>query len=168
MAGKDIIMVRQKELKRLHVIHKVIAGTLTGKGASELICLSERQVRRIVKRIREEGEQGIVHRSRGKPSNRRLSLTLKERIIDLYKTVYTGFGPTLFTEKLTEAEGIVVSDETVRNWLIHEGEWKKHRKQKARHQWRERKGYYGEMVQSTAPTMTGSKAEVPNVSSWAI
>jgi transposase len=147
MAGKDIIMVRQRELKRLHVIHKVMEGTLTEREASGLISLSARQIRRIVKRIREEGDQGIVHRSRGKPSNRRLSLTLKERIIHLYKTVYTGFGPTLFTEKLTEVEGIAVSDETVRAWLVDEGEWKKHRRQKARHQWRERKGHYGEMIQ---------------------
>lgn len=39
MAGKDIIMVRQKELKRLHIIHKIIEGTLTQKEASELISL---------------------------------------------------------------------------------------------------------------------------------
>ena len=140
-------MVQQKELKRLYVIHKVIEKLLTEKEASVLISLSERQIRRIVKRIREEGDGGIIHRSRGKPSNRELPSTLKERIIHLYKTTYTGFGPTLFSEKLTEVEGITVSDETVRNWLIHEGEWKKHRKQKARHQWRERKGRYGEMVQ---------------------
>lgn len=147
MAEKDIIMVRQRELKRLHVIRKVMEGALTEKEASVLLSLSERQIRRIVKRIREEGDRGILHRSRGKPSNRELSSTLKEKIIHLYRTTYTGFGPTLFTEKLTEAEGITVSDETVRNWLIHEGEWKKHRKQKARHQWRERKHHYGEMVQ---------------------
>jgi transposase len=144
MAGKDIIMVRQKELKRLHVIHKVIEGSLTGGEAFLLISVSERQARRIVKRIREEGDQGIVYRSRGKPSNRTLP---SETIIHLYKTVYTGFGPTLFTEKLTEVEGITVTYETVRNWLIHEGEWKKHRKQKARHQWREREARDGEMVQ---------------------
>ncbi len=43
MAGKDIIMVRQKELKRLHVIHKVIEGELTQGEAAKIISLSERQ-----------------------------------------------------------------------------------------------------------------------------
>lgn len=147
MAEKDIIMVRQKELKRLHVIHKVIEGTLTQKEASGLISLSERQIRRIVTRIAEEGDGGIVHKSRGKPSKRKLSHKLKERIIDLYRTAYTGFGPTLFTEKLEEIEGIRLSDETVRTWLMEEGEWQKHRKRKAHRQWRERKDHYGEMVQ---------------------
>ena len=147
MAGEDIIMVRQKELKRLHVIHKVIEGVLSQKEASELISLSDRQIRRIVARIREEGDGGIIHKSRGKPSKRRLPHKLKEKIIDLYRTTYTGFGPTLFTEKLEEREGITISDETVRTWLIEEGEWKKHRKQKPHHQWRARKDYYGEMIQ---------------------
>ena len=107
MAEKDIIMVRRKELKRLHVIHKVIEGTLTQKDASGLISLSERQIRRIVTRIKEEGDGGIVHKSRGKPSKRKLPHKLKERIIDLYRTTYTGFGPTLFTEKLEEIEEII-------------------------------------------------------------
>lgn len=147
MAGKDIIMVRQKELKRLHVIHKIMEGALTQKEAAELISLSERQIRRIVARIAEEGDTGIVHKSRGKPSKRELAHKLKKKIIELYRTTYAGFGPTLFTEKLVEREGITISDETARTWLIEEGEWKKHRKHKAHRQWRQRKDHYGEMVQ---------------------
>ena len=147
MAEKDSIMVRQKELKRLHVIHAVIEGAITQKDGAKLISLSERQIRRIVRRIQEEGDCGIIHKSRGRPSGRKLSHKLKERIIDLYRTIYAGFGPTLFTEKLREDEDINVSDETVRTWLIQEGEWKKRRKQKAHRQWRERKACSGEMVQ---------------------
>jgi transposase len=138
-------MVRQRELKRLHVIRKVIEGTLTQRDAAGLISLTERQVRRIVNRIRDEGDEGIRHKSRGKPSNRKLSF--KQRIVELYRTAYPDFGPTLFTEKLAEREGIAVSRETVRTWLIEEGEWKKHRKRKTHRQWRERKDHYGEMLQ---------------------
>lgn len=61
MARKDIFMVRQKELKRLHVIHKVIEGNLTQEEAAGILSLSERQIGRIVKRIREEGDKGIQH-----------------------------------------------------------------------------------------------------------
>jgi hypothetical protein len=105
MAGEDIIMVRQKELKRLHVIRKVIEGNLTQKEAASFISLSVRQIRRMVKRIEEEGDEGIRHRSRGRPSNRRLPHGLKDRITSLYKTTYAGFGPTLFTEKLKRSKG---------------------------------------------------------------
>ncbi len=145
MAGEDIIMVRQKELKRLHVIHKVIEGTVSQKEAADLVSLSERQIRRIVSRIRKEGDEGIRHRSRGKPSNRKLSF--KQRIIELYREHYPDFGPTLFTEKLAEREGITVSRETVRTWLLEDGLWKKHRRRKTHRQWRERKDHFGEMVQ---------------------
>ena len=145
MAGGDIIMLRQRELKRLHVIHKVLEGSVTQREAADLISLTERQIRRIVKRIREEGDEGIRHRSRGRPSHRKLPV--KERIVQLYKSTYPDFGPTLFTEKLAEREGIAVSRETVRAWLLEAGEWKKHRKRKAHRQWRERKDHYGEMLQ---------------------
>ena len=147
MAGEDIVMLRQKDLKRLHVLHKVLEGIMTQREAAELISLSERQIRRIAKRIRQEGDKGICHAARGKPSNRKLSKKLKNRIVRLYTTTYADFGPTLFTEKLEERQGIVVSRETARAWLMEEGAWKKHRRRKEHRQWRERKDRYGEMVQ---------------------
>jgi transposase len=75
-----------------------------------------------VKRIREEGDEGIRHKSRGRPSHRKLPF--KQRIVQLYRHTYPDFGPTLFTEKLAEREDITVSRETVRTWLMEEGEWK--------------------------------------------
>jgi len=147
MAEKDIVMLRQKDLKRLHVMHKVLEGTMTQAEAADLISLTERQIRRIVKRIRQEGDKGISHAARGKPSNRKLPKKLKNRIVRLYTTTYHDFGPTLFTEKLEEREGIVISRETARAWLMEEGLWKKQRRRKAHRQWRERKDRFGEMLQ---------------------
>lgn len=100
MAEKDIIIMRQKELKRLHVIHKAMEGELTQVHAAEILSLSERQIGRIVKRIREEGDKGIQHRSRGRESSRRLPKRLKDRVVRLYLEKYKGFGPTLTAEKL--------------------------------------------------------------------
>jgi transposase len=147
MAEKDIIVLRQKDLRRLHVIEKVLEGTMTQAEAAELVSLSERQIRRIVQRIREEGDKGICHKARGKPSNRKLPLKLKQRIVRLYQKTYADFGPTFFAEKLEERERISVSRETARAWLMEEGIWKKHRRRKAHRQWRERKDRFGEMVQ---------------------
>lgn len=147
MAERDRIVVRQKELRRLHVIKKIEEGVLTQSEAAEMVSVSERQIRRIVKRIREEGDGGIVHRLRGRESNRKLPEKLKDRIITLYREKYEGFGPTLMTEKLEEIEGISLSDETVRSWLIDAGDWKKRRHRKVHRQWRPRKQHQGEMVQ---------------------
>lgn len=152
MEGKDIIMLRQKDLKRLHVIHKVIERELSQAEAAEIISLSERQVRRIVKRIREEGDKGIQHQSRGREPNNRLPKKLVARFVELYRKKYKGFGPTFTSEKLSEDDGIRLSKETVRTYLIAEGEWQKERKSRQHRQWRPRKEHCGEMLQ-----MDGSK-----------
>jgi transposase-like protein len=140
-------MMTQKELRRLHIIHKVLEGEIKQTEGSRILCLSERQVRRIVKRVRDIGDKGIVHKSRSKASNRRYCSGRKERVLQLYRERYRGFGPTLYSEKLYEAEGLRISDETLRLRLIESGEWKKKRKRKAHRQWRQRKDHIGEMVQ---------------------
>ena len=147
MAGEDIIMIRQGELKRLHVIKRVFEKVIKQVEAAEILSLSSRQVRRIVKRIEAEGDRGIIHRSRGRPSNRRISSKIKDRVIRLYRAQYKGFGPTLASEKLLERDRIEISDETLRRWLMEAGDWKKSRKRGRHRQWRERKHHAGEMVQ---------------------
>lgn len=147
MSRKDIIMIRQKELKRLHVIHRVLNAEITQAEASEILSLSERQIRRIVSRIRQEGDTGIIHKSRGKESNRKLPKKLIERVVYLYQQKYQGFGPTLFCEKLAEEDSIHISDETARKLLIEERLWEVNRKRKTHRQWRQRKEHCGEMVQ---------------------
>ena len=147
MTGEDIIMLNKKELKRLHIVKKVFEGVIKQVEAGEILGLSERQIRRLVKEVRKEGDRGIAHKSRGKASNRAIAREIKEKAIGLYREKYKGFGPTLLSEKLLELEGIKISDETLRNWLIETGDWEKVRKSRTHRQWRERKHYFGEMVQ---------------------
>jgi transposase len=87
---EDIIMVRQEEPRRLHVIHKVIEGTLTRKEAADLVS-SERRVRRIVSRTREERETGVCHKPRGRYSPRKSPF--KQRIVELHREHCANFGP---------------------------------------------------------------------------
>ena len=147
MARKDIIMLSQRELKKLHVIRKVLDGVVKQIEAAEMLSLSDRQIRRLANRVRIEGDTGITHKSRGKPSGRKLSAGVRDKVIKLYREKYAGFGPTLASEKLGELEGIQLSDETVRLWLMESGDWKKARKGRKHRQWRERKHYFGEMIQ---------------------
>lgn len=136
-----------KELKRLHVINKVIEKQMTQKEAAKILNLTERQTRRIIKRVRNEGEEGLIHKSRGRPSNRSYSLDLKEKVLKLYEDNYMGFGSLLASEKLEEINNIKISDETLRKWLIESGHWEKSRKTRKHHKWRERKEHFGELVQ---------------------
>jgi Helix-turn-helix domain len=147
MAGEDMIMARPGEIKRLHVIQKVLERVIKQVEAAEMLSLSSRQIRRIVKRIRLEGDGGIVHKSRGRVSNRRIPDKIRNKVLRLYRKKYEDFGPTLASEKLLERDGVGISDETLRMWLLESGDWKKSRKARGHRQWRQRKDHYGEMVQ---------------------
>jgi len=78
--------------------------------------------------VREEGDGGIIHKARGRPSNRRTPEKVRGKAIFLYKRKYHDFGPTLASEKLLELDGIGISDETLRRWLLDAGLWQKRRK----------------------------------------
>ncbi|MCH7761787.1 helix-turn-helix domain-containing protein, partial [candidate division TA06 bacterium] len=147
MSPKDIITMSGKELRRLKVIEKVIERGIRQREAASILSLSERQVRRIVKRVRKEGEREIIHRLRSKASNRRFSTNVKGKAIRRYQEKYIGFGPTLAQEKLLERDNIRISKETLRKWLIEEHLWERHRKRNVHRRWRERKACLGEMVQ---------------------
>ncbi len=145
MAGRDIIMTTQEELRALHVIRKVIDKVITQKEAAEATDLSERQVRRKVRRVQDEGDKGIIHRLRGRPSNR--ILPCKDKALEIFKNKYSDFGPTLASEKLFERDKVKVNDETLRLWFIEKGIPYKQRKKRPHRQWRERKHHYGQMIQ---------------------
>jgi hypothetical protein len=105
-------------------------------------------VRKLLGRLRGEGDRGIVHRLQGRVSNRRLPPRLRERVVARVKESYRGFGPTLASEYLAKREGIRVSKETVRQWLIAAGVWPaKSRRVQAVHTWRPRRACRGELVQ---------------------
>lgn len=139
--------MRQEEIKRLHIINKVLEGLLNEAEATQIIGLSRRQVRRLIKRVREEGDNGVIHRLRGRVSNRKVPDEIRDRVIELYKMEYSGFGPTLAAEKLLERDDIKISEETLRKWLIGEGIRYPRRKKRPHRRWRERKHYFGQMVQ---------------------
>lgn len=147
MSGEDKIMMSMKELRRVHLIHQVLERKLTQVHAGEVIGLSDRQIRRIIQRVREEGDPGLVHRSRGRPSSRRRDEKIKTRVLTLYEKQYGDFGPTLATEKLAEHDGIRISDETLRRWLLERGVEHFKRRKRPHRQWRERRAHYGELIQ---------------------
>lgn len=147
MAGKDIISMSFGEVRRLKVVQSAIDRKTTQKAAALMLGLSERQVRRLVRSVRDKGDSGIIHGLRGGPSQRRFPDEVRERVLSLYRERYPDFGPTLAGEKLLELDGIRISDETLRKWLLEAGFWKKRRRGSIHRRWRQRKECFGEMVQ---------------------
>lgn len=146
--SEDILMIKAEELKRYQLIGKVLDKSINQQEAAELLGISDRQVRRIVRRVRVEAERGVIHRLRGRQGCRRVAEGVRVRILKLYRERYMGFGPTLASEKLWELDHLRISDETLRLWLTAEGMWQvgKRRQLKTR-MWRARKDKLGQMVQ---------------------
>jgi transposase len=145
----ELITMTQKELSRYEVIKKLIRKEINGTQAAKQVGLSIRQVKRIKARVIKEGAEGLIHKQRGKSSNRKIPKEKIQRIEKLIKEKYYDFGPTLAKEKLEENHHLKVGKETLRLLMINWGLWKPRprKKNKEYRSWRQRKEYYGEMEQ---------------------
>ena len=116
--------------------------------AAEVLDLSIRQVKRLLKAYRRDEAKGLVSKRRGRPSNNRLAEETRQKVLDLLKSKYSGFRPTLAHEKMVELDGLKISDESVRQLMMAERFWKAKKARKvAVHQMRERRACFGELVQ---------------------
>ena len=144
----DLLTMSQKELTRLEVMQGIEKKTLKQQEAAEMLRISLRHVKRLLRAYRQSGAEGLVSKRRGKPSNNQLKAEVKQQAIDLIYSQYHDFGPTLAHEKLTEKHGLKLSVETVRKLMITEGLWKPKKARKlVVHQMRERRACRGELVQ---------------------
>jgi hypothetical protein len=131
----------------LELLARVRDQQLTLTAVAELLPLSYRQTKRIWRRYQAEGDAGLVHRLRGRPSPRRIDPDKRQQILELYESQYEGFGPTLAAEKLAQRDGLPIDHETLRRWLIQKNWWKRQRRRSRHRQRRERKPHRGELIQ---------------------
>ena len=94
--------LKEREIEKLNVIKKVFIGECTKKEASDSLGLTVRQINRLLIKFKEEGEKGFIHKNRGKESKKRISLELKQEIVDLYITEYFDYNFTHFFEEIQE------------------------------------------------------------------
>ncbi len=146
---EEMLEMSQGDRDRLKAMSVVITGRRTQREAARLLELTTRQIRRIQRRLEAEGDRGIIHRLRGRPSNARLDPEVRRKVVEIYQRRYQDFGPTLASEKL-EAMGHPVSAETLRRWLMEEGLWERRKRRETHRSRRERKACYGEMLQADA------------------
>ena len=138
----------QKELNRYDIIQSSLRKEITVKKAGELLDLSERQIYRLRAKVKEKGAEGVIHGNRGKPSNRKIPESERQKIIKLLSRHYSDFKPTHASEKLDTLHGIKRDPKTIRKIMIEEGLWiPKKRKKPDYRSFRPRKEYYGEMQQ---------------------
>ena len=143
-----------KEKLKYKTIIKVINGNIDKKKASIIIGCSLRRINQLINIYKTEGKSGFVHKSKNKISVNKLDSKLRNKIISLYKEKYFNFNFTHFKEKLLELENINLPYGTIYNILtevdIKSPKKNKKIKKQNLHPSRERKKYFGELVQIDA------------------
>jgi transposase len=139
----------QEERDWLEWLKRVQGGVVTQRQAAAKMGVSDRWVRKLLLRMKTDGDAVVVHGLRGRSSNRRIDQQTQARVVELLKQPeWYDFGPTFASEQLAKRHDIDVSKETVRGWMVAAGLWKaQSRKLGEKHFWRPRRSGYGELVQ---------------------
>jgi transposase len=152
MADEELRMTT-RDRDRLKVLHGVRKKHISQVEAARELGVTPRWIRQLVRRLRKEGDRGVVHRGRGRRSNRKLSAKLRRRVMEIVRRKqeqrqWHDYGPTLMAEELEDGHGIRVGKETLRQWLIEEKLWRaRPRRVETVHTWRARREREGELVQ---------------------
>jgi hypothetical protein len=142
-----IIGLSMKERDQFVIFSKLRERKITQLAAARTLRLSARWVRAKLRRFLKFGAGGLVHQGRGKPSSRVWDQEQKSWVMKLFDEQFEGFGPTFAAEKLEELYGIKISHETLRKAMINAGLWHGRQRKPKHRERRERKEFYGVMVQ---------------------
>lgn len=139
--------MNEKERKQLVIFEKITSGEISQKTGALRLNISDRWIRKKIKRYKANGAEGIIHGNRGKANPNRWSLEEQDFVIDLLKNEWQGFSASFTSEKLKEQFNIKISRETVRKTLLAFGLLKKRKSRPKHRNWRERKPIRGIMIQ---------------------
>ena len=146
---------------RAEVIRDVLAKRIRQRQAARRLGVGVRQVKRLVKRYREQGAAGLISRRRGQRSSRAFSAPWREEVMAVVRRRYPDFGRRWLARSWPRAQGLRLSDETLRQWMIADGLWKPRSRRAVRiHQSRPRRDCVGDWFRSTvaARLVRGSRA----------
>ena len=86
MVREDRVIMSVKARRRVHVLRQTREKTLTQVQAGTVLGLTPRHIQRLLARVAQAGDQGLAHRGRGTPSNRRIAARVKATVLTLYET----------------------------------------------------------------------------------
>lgn len=137
----------ERDLRRIEVLSEVRTGRRTVAAAAAVLAVSERQAYRLLAKYEVHGGSGLIHKARGRTSNRSRNEGIRKYAVELVKTRYADFGPTLATEVLLDKHQLQIGRETLRRWMMAEGLWLSRTQRRTFHQPRLRRESYGELIQ---------------------
>ncbi|MDR7593577.1 MAG: helix-turn-helix domain-containing protein [Armatimonadota bacterium] len=81
----------RKEAPWAGLLKAALAGQVSNQQVATALHLSVRQVQRRKRRFRAAGIRGLVHRTRGQPSPRRLPAAVRQQVAGLLQATYQEF-----------------------------------------------------------------------------
>jgi hypothetical protein len=135
------------ELQRIEILAEVVSKRRTEASAAAILGLSTRQTRCLIVAYRASGGTSVIHKARGRASNNRLIEGIREYAVELVRSNYADFGPSLASEMLLSKHALKVSRETLRKWMMADGLWLSRKQRRSFHQPRLRREAFGELVQ---------------------
>ena len=97
--GGVLYFVNEKELKRKELIDLVINKKITQKEAALKLEITDRQIRRLIIKYYDQGDNAFIHGNKGKISNKKISEDLSTEIINIYLTEYSDYNFSHFYEE---------------------------------------------------------------------
>jgi transposase len=145
------MILTMKDKQRIETIQYVMDHRLSIEQAAKVLHRSERQVFRMLKRLRTEGLSGLLHKNRGRPNPRNLGLQQRQHILNLVQNKYRDINDTHLSEILARTEKIHISRECLRR-LLRQAQIPPKRKRRSPHyrSRRPRREAFGMMLQIDA------------------
>jgi len=141
------LTMSNREIDKLKVIYNTLEGRFKQAEAAQILSITDRQVRRLCAKVRKEGNRGIIHGLKGRPSNHQMADGLIDKAMGHVKLHYRDFGPTFANEQLLENHSIRISTNTLRKAMLGEGLYVVKCYQPKHRKWRERRPCVGMLVQ---------------------
>ena len=113
----------EREVRRVEVLNEVQSGRRTVVAAASVLGVSERQAYRLLARYQENGGFGLAHKAVAGFRTVAINPGIRKFAVELVKTCYADFGPTLATEALAERHAIHVGREMLRRWMMADDMW---------------------------------------------
>ncbi len=126
-----LIAMSERDVQRIEILSRVIAGRMTLVSAAHVLDLSTRQVRRLLERIKTDGAASIRPKAIGRPSNNRISDGVRHYAVTLVGERYADFGPPAAEKR----DGLRVSRETLRSLMVDAGLWLSRKQRRTSERW---------------------------------
>jgi hypothetical protein len=137
----------KREIRRIEVLSEVMSGRRTLAAAAGVMAATPRHARLLLLRLQAGGGTALAHKTRGRPSNNKIAVGVRDYVLALVQERYADFGPMLAAEMLAQHHGLTVSRESLRQWMVEAGLWLSRQQRRSFHQPRLRREARGELVQ---------------------